>query len=115
MESRCEKGPTNARRAARRGRPRIRPSAGLPGGTQRPAQRRPAVAELATLPRRLLRNARDLPTRTAIREKDRGIWQSYSWVDYHAQVRDFALGLSALGFKSGDQLSVICDNQPRLY
>src|SRR5919198_437468 len=30
-------------------------------------------------------------------------------------VRDFALGLAALGFTRGDKLSVIGDNRPRLY
>jgi long-chain acyl-CoA synthetase len=73
------------------------------------------VADPTTLPRLLLRNAREFPTRTAIREKDRGIWQSYTWSEYHAQVRDFAFGLAALGFKRGDRLSVIGDNRPRLY
>jgi len=73
------------------------------------------VADLATLPRLLRRNAQELATRTAIREKDRGIWQSCSWAEYHAHVRDFALGLAALGFKRGDRLSVIGDNRPRLY
>jgi len=73
------------------------------------------VADLATLPRLLRRNAQELARRTAIREKDRGIWQSCSWAEYHAQVRDFALGLAALGFKRGDRLSVIGDNRPRLY
>jgi len=73
------------------------------------------VADLATLPRLLRRNAQELATRTAIREKDRGIWQSCSWAEYHAQVRDLALGLAALGFKRGDRLSVIGDNRPRLY
>jgi long-chain acyl-CoA synthetase len=73
------------------------------------------VADLATLPRLLRRNAQELATRTAIREKDRGIWQSCSWAEYHAQVRDFALGLAALGVKRGDRLSVIGDNRPRLY
>ena len=73
------------------------------------------MADLATLPRLLRRNAQELATRTAIREKDRGIWQSCSWAEYHAQVRDFALGLAALGFKRGDRLSVIGDNRPRLY
>jgi len=73
------------------------------------------VADLATLPRLLRRNAQELATRTAIREKDRGIWQSCSWAEYYAQVRDFALGLAALGFKRGDRLSVIGDNRPRLY
>ncbi len=73
------------------------------------------MADLTTVPRLLLRNAAELPTRTAIREKDRGIWQSYSWREYHAHVRDFALGIAALGFKRGDRLSVIGDNRPRLY
>ncbi len=73
------------------------------------------MAELATLPRLLQRNARTLARRTAIREKDRGIWQSYTWAGYEAHVRDFALGLASLGFTRGDRLSVIGDNRPRLY
>ena len=73
------------------------------------------MADLTTLPRLLQRNAKDFARRTAIREKDRGIWQSYTWAEYHAHVRDFALGLAALGFRRGDRLSVIGDNRPRLY
>src|SRR6058998_766251 len=73
------------------------------------------VPDLTTLPRLLLRNARELQDRPAIREKDRGIWQTWSWRQYHDQVRDFALGLAALGFRRGDRLSVIGDNRPRLY
>ncbi len=73
------------------------------------------VADLATLPRLLQRNARQLGDRPAMREKDRGIWQSYTWREYHDQVRDFALGLAALGFERGERLSVIGDNRPRLY
>jgi long-chain acyl-CoA synthetase len=69
----------------------------------------------ATLPRLMQKNARDLPGRPAIREKDRGIWQTYSWREYHDQVRDLALGLHALGFGRGDALTVIGDNRPRLY
>jgi len=73
------------------------------------------VADLTTLPRLLLRNARDLAERPAIREKDRGIWQTWTWLQYHDQVRDFALGLASLGLRRGDRLSVIGDNRPRLY
>src|SRR5207253_7989686 len=50
-----------------------------------------------TLPRFVLRNARDLSGRPAIREKDRGIWQTWTWAQYCAEVRDFALGLAASG------------------
>ena len=73
------------------------------------------VTEPMTLPRLLQRNARDLGHRPAIREKDRGIWQSWTWREYHDQVRELALGLAALGFRRGDRLSVIGDNRPRLY
>src|SRR5436853_1435382 len=73
------------------------------------------MAELSTLPRLLLRNAREFPRRAAMREKDRGIWQAWTWLDYHDHVRDLALGLAALGFTRGDRLSVIGDNRPRLY
>ena len=73
------------------------------------------VADPATLPRLLQRNARDRGDRPAIREKDRGIWQSWTWREYEDHVRDFALGLAALGFQRGEKLSVIGDNRPRLY
>jgi long-chain acyl-CoA synthetase len=73
------------------------------------------VAEPTTLARMLRRNARDLRERPAIREKDRGIWQTWTWGQYYEQVRDVALGLVALGFKRGERLSVIGDNRPRLY
>src|SRR6185295_3810005 len=63
----------------------------------------------------LVRNAQQYGNRPAIREKDRGIWQTYTWRQYHDHVRDIALGLAALGFKRGDKLSVIGDNRPRLY
>jgi long-chain acyl-CoA synthetase len=74
-----------------------------------------SAAEPLTLPGLLLRNARERGPRPAIREKDRGIWQTWTWREYHDQVRDFALGLAALGFRRGDKLSVIGDNRPRLY
>ena len=73
------------------------------------------MAELDTLPRLLQRNAREFGERPAMREKDRGIWQTFTWREYHDHVRDFALGLAALGFGRGDKLTVIGDNRPRLY
>jgi long-chain acyl-CoA synthetase len=68
-----------------------------------------------TLPQLLRRNAERHPGRPAIREKDLGIWQPYSWQLYWEEVRDFALGLAAHGFARGDKLSVIGENRPRLY
>jgi long-chain acyl-CoA synthetase len=73
------------------------------------------LGEVTTLPRLLQVNARERGGRPAIREKDRGIWQTHTWREYHDHVRDFALGLAALGFRRGEALSVIGDNRPRLY
>lgn len=69
----------------------------------------------ATLPQLLRQNAGALGGRPAIREKNRGIWRSFSWTEYWQGVQDFALGLAAEGFRRGDKLSVIGDNRPRLY
>ena len=69
-----------------------------------------------TFPHILMDNAKKFPpTKAAIREKDFGIWQSYSWQDYLDQVRDFALGLASLGFKREDKMAIIGDNRPQLY
>jgi long-chain acyl-CoA synthetase len=69
----------------------------------------------ATLPQLLRRNAQTMAERPAMREKDHGIWQPYSWRRYWEEARDFALGLAAAGFGRGDKLSVIGENRPRLY
>ena len=69
-----------------------------------------------TFPHILLDNAKKFPpNQTAMREKDLGIWQSYSWQDYLEQVKDFALGLASLGFKREDKMAIIGDNRPQLY
>ncbi len=69
----------------------------------------------ATLPRLLRRNVATMAGRPAIREKSRGIWQTYTWAEYRREVHDFALGLAAHGFRRDDKLAVIGDNRPRLY
>ena len=69
----------------------------------------------ATIPRLLKRNADERGAAPAMREKSMGIWLTLTWSGYYEQVRDFALGLAALGFKRGDVLAVIGDNRPRLY
>ncbi|MCH7477854.1 MAG: AMP-binding protein, partial [SAR324 cluster bacterium] len=69
----------------------------------------------STLPKLLLRNARIFADRDAMREKEYGIWYTYTWRDYAEEVRRFALGLAAIGFQRGDKLTVIGENRPRLY
>ncbi len=65
-----------------------------------------------TFPKLLVRNARAHGDRTALREKEFGIWQPFTWREYHDRVRDFSLGLSALGVKPGDKVAIIGDNRP---
>ena len=68
-----------------------------------------------TLPKLMVRNARQWPDKAALRGKDRGIWRTCTWAQYEQRVRDFALGLMALGFKRGEKPTVVGDNRPNLY
>jgi long-chain acyl-CoA synthetase len=68
-----------------------------------------------TFPRLLLHHAKVRPQRPAIREKDLGIWQAWTWAQVLEQVRALACGLAAQGFRRGDHLAVIGANRPRLY
>jgi long-chain acyl-CoA synthetase len=77
-------------------------------------QSAPATA-LDTFPRLLMHHAKVRPTRPAMREKEYGIWQTYTWADVAENVRAIACGLAELGFKRGDRLAIIGDNRPRLY
>ncbi len=70
---------------------------------------------LDTFPKLVRRNAHQFPRKIAIREKDLGIWQSYTWSEYYEQGRLIALGLAALGFARGDRTAIIGDNRPQLY
>jgi len=68
-----------------------------------------------TLPRFLLRNVREHPRAPALREKDRGIWQQWTWAEYLEHVRAIALGLVRSGLQRGDKLAFLSDNRPQLY
>ncbi len=68
-----------------------------------------------TFPHLLRANVVAHPDAPAMREKDLGIWQTYSWAESAAQIARFAAGLAQLGFKRGDNLAIIGDNRPRLY
>jgi long-chain acyl-CoA synthetase len=72
-------------------------------------------AKTSTLPKLVQRNAEQDPRGAGMREKSRGVWQTYDWQTYRDNVRDLALGLASLGFQRGDKLSVVGDNRPQLY
>jgi long-chain acyl-CoA synthetase len=68
-----------------------------------------------TFPRLLAHHARTRPRATAIREKDLGIWQSWTWQQMQQEVSEVAAGLLQAGFKRGQHLAIIGENRPRLY
>jgi len=68
-----------------------------------------------TFPRLLLHHARVRPDHPATREKDLGIWQTWTWRQVADEVRAIACGLAAQGFRRGMHLAIVGDNRPRLY
>ncbi|MBU1340728.1 MAG: AMP-binding protein [Proteobacteria bacterium] len=67
-----------------------------------------------SIPQLLRWRVKTSPKRPALREKDFGIWNTYTWEDYYNYVRKTALGLKAIGLKKGDTIAVISDNIPEL-
>ncbi len=65
-----------------------------------------------TMPKLLLKNARERGGEIALREKEFGIWQSFTWARYAERVRNFARGLVELGLKRGEIVAVLGDNRP---
>jgi long-chain acyl-CoA synthetase len=71
---------------------------------------------LDTFPKMLKRNNDRYGDREiAQRRKDKGIWKEYSWKDYYEHTKNFSLGLVSLGFKRGDRIAIIGDNDPEYY
>ncbi len=68
-----------------------------------------------TFPQLLLQHAAERPTAPALREKEYGIWQTWSWQEAAETVRHMACGLAALGLERGQNLALVGDNRPHLY
>ncbi len=52
--------------------------------------------------------------KVALREKDFGTWNSYTWDSYYDYVSRTGLGLQKLGLKKGDTIALIGDNIPEM-
>jgi len=74
-----------------------------------------AGGDCPSIPALLARNARKYPTLAAYREKEFGIWQSWTWAEAEVQIRAMAMGFLALGMARGDHVAVIGRNRPALY
>jgi long-chain acyl-CoA synthetase len=68
-----------------------------------------------TFTKLLIRNADLYGSRPAMRHKDLGIWQSWTWAETLALVRAYAVGLHRLGVRRGDTLAIVGANRPKLY
>jgi len=76
---------------------------------------RDADLVMQTFPAWIRQQAEQRGTRPAMREKDLGIWQTYTWAQVYASMRAIACGLAQRGFARGDRLILLGENRPRLY
>ena len=69
-----------------------------------------------TIPKLLRNRALEYGHRQiAMRKKDYGIWNEYTWQDVFDHVKNIANGLLALGFEKGDKITIIGDNDPEWF
>ena len=68
-----------------------------------------------SVPALLHRNAKQFANAPAYREKEYGIWQSWTWSQTRDEVEALALGLLELGANEGDFIAIVGRNRPYLY
>jgi len=68
-----------------------------------------------TFPHLLLKHAAERPLAPALREKEYGIWQTWTWEEVAQDVRALACGLAGLGLARGQNLAFVSDNRPHTY
>jgi long-chain acyl-CoA synthetase len=73
------------------------------------------IGSLDTFPKLLLQHARVRGALPAIREKDLGIWQTWTWHELAEEVRALACALAERGLKRGEHIALVGDNRPRIY
>ncbi len=74
-----------------------------------------ATGGLLSIPSLLQRNAQQFAAKPAYREKEFGIWQTWTWAEVQDEVDALALGLINLGVNEGDFIAIIGNNRPHLY
>ncbi|MCE8536067.1 long-chain fatty acid--CoA ligase [Ruegeria pomeroyi] len=76
-----------------------------------PGQRPVLVDGTTTISALFQKRCAELGTRTAHREKDFGIWKSYSWADYWQHAKWIGLALRKLGLKRGEVVSILSEDR----
>ncbi len=74
-----------------------------------------AEGGLRSIPALLERNVKEFGGRPAYREKEFGIWQSWTWAEAADEINALAMGLLALGIERGDHVAIIGRNRPAHY
>ena len=98
----------------------------MAGNKRKPIRRSPEEAQrlvdeikskgLDTAPKLLLYNFKKYgDNKVAMREKDYGIWNEYTWSECYEHIKAFALGLVSLGLEQDDKVCCIGDNAPEWY
>ena len=78
--------------------------------------RSPAISdELSSIPRLLARNVAKFGGKPAYREKEYGIWQSWTWAEAADEIEALALGFLDIGLDPGDHVAIIGRNRPQFY
>ena len=70
---------------------------------------------LDTVPKLIAHHIQTKPTQTAYREKEFGIWQSWTWQEAGEEMRALAMGMMGRGLKPGDHVAIIGRNRPYFY
>ena len=79
------------------------------------AQPNSGTNNMVSLPALLRRNAASFGNSVAFREKEFGIWQTWSWAKALDEAESFALGLIELGIQPGDFVAILGRNRPDFY
>ncbi len=75
----------------------------------------PASGGLNSIPALLARNVAQHGNKPAYREKEFGIWQSWTWSEAAAEIDALAAGFLTLGANAGDHIAITGRNRPALY
>jgi long-chain acyl-CoA synthetase len=103
-----------------KGRIRFRQETAWPPG--RPAKGGQNLAEMKavsgvpeSVPALLARNVAQFGSKPAYREKEFGIWQTWTWAEAAEEIQAIAYGYLALGVQKGDHVAIVGRNRPAMY
>jgi long-chain acyl-CoA synthetase len=72
-----------------------------------------ATQRTDTVPTLFWNRVQEWGERTAMREKDFGIWRAISWKQYGQNAKYACLGLISLGLERGDRVAIVSENNPQ--